>query len=1287
MKRGPLTFALTLVLLVGLFSGARVGTANGAMNDYCSVPPFVMTAVTPSVSILMDFSGSMQFPAYLPCSWQGYTNKTGRCWDGSHPIVGGADYVPTAAYYGYFDSTKYYQYDTTNSYFKINSSCANTNKIGQSGCISGNLLNWVTSTRVDVARKAMTGGRTGGSDAYLNSEGAQIKYHNIDAANGLYCSFRFDHSDTNSPNTRRLTIENILGQPSCVLGALSTAEVQAKVESGPVTGIVDNFYSKVNFEFIYYNSDNKGVVPTGGVKGATLANLKSAINTQIPYNGTPTGEALWEAYDLYRQSNDHAYVNNSGATAKGDCTKDPYYDCSASSSIAIPCRKGFVLLLSDGAWNGDVDPVIAARSIRRGDLRSDTGLSSNQYVTVYTIYTFGDLDPGVKAQGRTALITTAIFGGYDYTSTDAWPYPFTGVTAGLTSDCGSAYDNSQKSNITDVGANTWCNSRAVNFGATPNNYPLPQCNPAGTWNDKCKGWDPKKTGLPYNFFEADDGAQLEVSITNALADMVSRVSSGTAASVLASSEGSGANILQAIFYPKRSFGTTEIAWTGEMQNLWYYIDPFLQGSSIREDTDENKKLDLDSDRVIEFFFDSDDNQVKANRLTTAGTLIDTIKLEEIKNLWEAGHSLWSRTDARTIHTTLDGDTFTDFSLTTAGASSTFRSYIQASGADETARIADAQKVVNYIHGVDQTGYRNRTIAIGAASHVWKLGDIIDSTPRAQTSSALNSYHLQPPNGYQDGSYARFVNSTGYRSRGMAYVGANDGMLHAFRIGTLLQQWTGQGSSETAYLSGADLGKEEWAYIPKNALPYLKYLADPNYCHLYYVDAPNFLVDASVGAKGDGDISGSDKPLDGSTWRTVLIGGSGLGGACRTTCSTTECVQTPVSGVGLSSYFAIDVTDPVNPVLLWEYSHEALGFATSGPAIVRIGPSSKNGKWFVVFGSGPTGPIDTTYHEFLGKSDQTLKLFVLDLKTGLPYTFSGNPYKETGISNAFAGSLYNGAFDADRGAPLSGGHYQDDAVYVGYTKKCTGLGSPSVPCVTGTWTDGGVLRVLTQENTNPASWSVSSVIDGIGPVTTAVTKLQNRSANTLWLYFGTGRFFYKRGSELDDQSGQRRLYGVKEPCYGAANSMTITCTSAAGTLTDQSSDSPAATLASTSSGWFVNLDVSGSVAERVITDPLAVFSGVVFFTTFAPSADACTMGGNTYLWALNYNSGGAATLPGGKALLQVSTGEIKQVRLSEVYTQRGNRRSLGLTGVPPKGQGLSVLVGPRPTKKVLQVQEK
>jgi type IV pilus assembly protein PilY1 len=345
--------------------------------------------------------------------------------------------------------------------------------------------------------------------------------------------------------------------------------------------------------------------------------------------------------------------------------------------------------------------------------------------------------------------------------------------------------------------------------------------------------------------------------------------------------------------------------------------------------------------------------------------------------------------------------------------------------------------------------------------------------------------------------------------------------------------------------------------------------------------------------------------------------------------------------------------------------------------VRIGDPSQNGKWFAVFASGPTGSIDANYRQFLGKSDQTLKIFILDLKTGtLVRTI------DTLIPNAFGSSLFNATLDADKGVATSAGRYNDDVFYLGYTKKDV-----------TTWTKGGVLRVITKEDTNPANWVLSTVIDNIGPVTSAVTKLQDRAKKNLWLYFGSGRFFYRLGTVTDDATGQQKLYGLKEPCYntvtGPINSIDKTCISSITSgIADQTLDTSSSSLSSTATGWSIDLAAnSGSIgAERVITDPFAVSFGAVFFTTYTPSTGVCSAGGNTNIWAVKYDSGSEIDLQG-LAITQVSTGAIHELDLSTVFTERGGRRTAGILGMPPKGQGLSLLIGPRPIKKILHMKEK
>jgi type IV pilus assembly protein PilY1 len=481
-----------------------------------------------------------------------------------------------------------------------------------------------------------------------------------------------------------------------------------------------------------------------------------------------------------------------------------------------------------------------------------------------------------------------------------------------------------------------------------------------------------------------------------------------------------------------------------------------------------------------------------------------------------------------------------------------------------------------------------------------------------------------------------------------------------------------------------------------------------------------------------------------SWRTILIGGMRLGGGCKAkVCSgngTTKCasdadcaaaggtcgntdsgtIGTPLldpadatKGLGYSSYFALDITDNLSdstepPRLLWEFSDEKLGLSSSGPAIVRIKalkdpadpsqgpdptPGSKDGRWFVVLGSGPTGPISD--RQFLGVSDQNLSLIVLDLKTGArlrTITMDGTNGTPN-IPYAFSGSLLNANFDSDL-------DYQDDVIYSGYVKRCT---DATHPCALGQWTDGGVGRLVTGDNTHhtketldqsqrldPNNWKFSVVKDGTGPVTTAVVKLQDNLNKKLWVYFGAGRYYFKTSTAADDNDQTRTLYGIKEPCFDTADALShfdFSCTDSAGLMTDVTST---AAGANGNQNWKIDMASAASPlgAERLITDPLATSTGLVFFTSFAPYSDICTLGGNSYIWAVKYDTGGApGALLKGKALVQVSTGKIEQVDLSTQFTDAGGRRTAGMEGVPPTAQGLSIISSPAPIKRVLHMKER
>lgn len=858
-------------------------------------------------------------------------------------------------------------------------------------------------------------------------------------------------------------------------------------------------------------------------------------------------------------------------------------------------------------------------------------------------------------------------------------------------------------------------------------------------------WDENNDGVPDTYFLVVNPQKMEKQIEEAFLSILRRASSGTAASVLASGEGSGANLVQAIFYPKRMFDK-EIDWTGTLQNLWYYLDPRLGNSTIREDTVEDNELKLDQDYIVNMFFDTAEQRTKARRWASdavgvPGTQQPTVYLEDLKYLWEAGSQLHARTAASRDIRVNYNNTLTSFT-TGLASDATFRTRIQAANSTE------ATNIISYVRGESDGTGRNRTVtdnATGTINKIWKLGDIVNSTPKIVSWIPLNKYDLV----YDDKTYTNFLESSTYQDRGTVFAGANDGMLHAFKLGTL--GIVKDGTSKKATLTGSDLGSEQWAFIPKNALPYLKYLMDPDYCHLYYVDLTPFIFDASIEAPGIHDSDYWAQAKAASSWRTVLIGGMRLGGACKNMGTANPFgfatdVEAPIAGVGVSSYFALDITNPASPQLMWEFTNPNLGFSTTGPAIMRISArdpfgstsranKNKNGKWFVVLASGPTGPI--TDRQFKGYSDQPLSLFILDAKTGnLLRTINTGLAADAAdqINYAFGGSLNNANIDYDF-------DYQDDALYLGYTKS-----EHSPPTAATRWTNGGVIRLVTREDLdgtndsttalNPDNWAWSHVIKDTGSVTASVAHLAHyRSGSTTpdlaWLYLGTGRYFYK-----GDDATARKIGGIKELCLrdksaailppglsvDSASQFYAECTNGSTTppaaaqvagsnLVDKtcgglSGAGLAACVADpcvsggkpltgsnlinclsdrSYKGWFIRLD--GPPSERVITDPLAIPTGAVFFTTFAPSSDICKFGGSSYLWAVNYETGGSAGAAlQGKALLQVSTGAIEEIELKEAFTEEGGRRTEEIDGVPPTGQGLAVVVPNKPINKIMHIRK-
>ncbi|MBF0566147.1 MAG: hypothetical protein HQK89_12990 [Nitrospirae bacterium] len=752
------------------------------------------------------------------------------------------------------------------------------------------------------------------------------------------------------------------------------------------------------------------------------------------------------------------------------------------------------------------------------------------------------------------------------------------------------------------------------------------------------------SGVPDTYFPVTNPSKLESSIEQAFIKILKQGSSGTAATVLSQRTQSGANILQVVFYPSKFFtGNTELSWVGYLNNLWFYNTK--QAQEIREDTVNDFKLNLTNDDVIQFQTQNNNTSIQLYTDTTGcGTLSTpsgnaTETFDTLNTIWEAGGNSRAPSGLNSTSTSYSGS-FYDLYHTTAASrnvyvtnatgnglelfnttnSGDFSTYMGGASGTSTVAVGPSgttiNDIVDYVRGVDKAGLRNRTTANQGFStlNVWKLGDIIYSTP------LLQQYVPASNNGNAD----YYV----------TYVGANDGLLHAFKTGKLTSNALGTG--EVEQLSGTNLGSELWGFIPRNSLPYLRYLADPSYspntgCHIYFNDLKPYIY--------------SYTPAGSTLTKFVLIGGMRLGGACgcassgtcpagseaytppSDTCSTANRTDTtsPMSRcVGLSSYFALDVTNPTAPTLLWEFSHPELGFSYSGPAVI-----SRSGSLMVMFLSGP--------QTYTGYSYQNLKTFVLALNpdftinTGASGS-SGGVYKyDTGIPLAYGGRLFTNGVDVD-------GDKNTDYVIFGYTKA-----------IDTTWTKftGGLISVYTGGTTPPTSsgsacsgnpcsspWSNcwnynSSYFNLVGPVTSKVEV--DKCFSTYYAFAGTGKFFKALDAySVTNSTGSTTLSGdsLYSSPFNCDDNGCCTSTPASGT-SECDICSSLLTSGSNPKGWTFPLDSGETVSsvnyitERNISDPtFPMGENLVFYSTTQPTSDVCSFGGRSRVVVFNCATGAA-----------------------------------------------------------------
>jgi Tfp pilus tip-associated adhesin PilY1 len=487
--------------------------------------------------------------------------------------------------------------------------------------------------------------------------------------------------------------------------------------------------------------------------------------------------------------------------------------------------------------------------------------------------------------------------------------------------------------------------------------------------------------------------------------------------------------------------------------------------------------------------------------------------------------------------------------------------LMSTGANGQQERAAGANLVNFLRGQSGLeGYRfgeERVVPAGQSKLYRKrearLGDIIGSQP---------VYVKEPRATYLDAGYDAFKAAQSDRIP-MVYVAANDGMLHAFH------------ARETVAdpLLG---GQEAWAVIPSAVLPELYRLADVKYAklHRFYVDGTPVVGDVYDAAT--------------SRWSTMLVGGLNAGG---------------------KGYYALDITDPLNPVAKWEFKYSStcfnesnastagadchLGLTFGKPVITKLA----SGQWVVMVSSG--------YNNVVGAGapgDGGGYLYVLDAKSGsILYKIatgagSASTPSNLGQLNVFIddSSVNNTAVRA-YGGDMLGNIWRFD------------VNNTELP-------SGREATLLGQAKDSTGAPQ---------PITTR-PELAELDGKPM-VFVGTGRLL--GAADVSDQQTQS-IYGIVDRLSGSPvyadlraslkplalalvtpTTRTVSCTGA-----------PELCAATDGNGWFIDLNLPGTVGERTNVNMKLYGSSLIVGTNIPLVTDPCERGGRSWLNYIDYATG-------------------------------------------------------------------
>ena len=432
--------------------------------------------------------------------------------------------------------------------------------------------------------------------------------------------------------------------------------------------------------------------------------------------------------------------------------------------------------------------------------------------------------------------------------------------------------------------------------------------------------------------------------------------------------------------------------------------------------------------------------------------------------------------------------------------------------------SEATKLINFIRGLDSYD-EDGDGKTSESRH--KLGDIYHSNINIVGKP---NGSIQYTNEFQTGfyrsqnGYSNFMSQHSGR-REIIYVGANDGMLHAF---------------------DAITGNELWAFIPPSLHSKLSTMISTK------ANSTNSIYGV------DGSSSVKDIYIDGE-WKTVLISSLGAGG---------------------HSFFALDITDPDNPkhlftvnndssnglVTFWnengddeifahnssilsENDYRKLGETWSTPRIVKLKINGAD-KWVAIAGGGYNGATNPNYGS---------AVFIIDLEN------DGKLIKKIDIQDKSSIDIVN-SIPSD--LTIITADSTENARYHGALVYAFDL-------------EGKITKInLTNQGT---LYDQTEIFDSESNTTNGRFLYKKASAtivnNNLWFYYGTGN---TQKLQNKNSNTLNRLYGIKDKYFPNFRSVTTTPT------IKQCKTAPNCPN-SADTGWYVNLKNGQKLSDEPTID--------------------------------------------------------------------------------------------------------